>query len=473
MKKIVLSLAGVLAATAFAPEAAAIPGFARQTGMACTACHAQHFPVLNSFGRAFKAGGYTMMGAQGKVEGEHLSIPDTLNASLVMKMRYQKDNTAGGEAQFDNTAGGAAVALAPNKLGDGQWQIMDEFALFFGGRIAENVGFIMEGNIMGPQLLAGFRMPFVFDMGAAKISVVPFTTDAMGAQMGYEQSSGGVYRANRWAEHRREVSAIQYNADRGPDGGGATGFAFVAQNDFGFASYTRWSPNYLMSPNGASATQDMSSSYFRLAVTPTVSDWAIVAGVGRMSGTSVFGGTAPQGSGIGVVETSVGTAGFKVDTDQTFFDFQAQGDVGGKELGVYAQYAKAPATANCNIYNMHVLGNGTTCRKPTDALAAGEIAASDRKAWTIGADYSVIPHVLSIGAAYRNAETGQRISAADAAIGYGEDVNAVTLTAVYDLYQNVAFHLNHSQYSGSGTNTRASTEVRQKHLTTFMLEAAW
>src|SRR3990172_1729051 len=94
MKKIVLSLAGVLAATAFAPEAAAIPAYARQVGMACTACHAQHFPVLNSFGRAFKAGGYTMMGAQGKVEGEHLSIPDTLNMSMIVKLRYLDNNTA-------------------------------------------------------------------------------------------------------------------------------------------------------------------------------------------------------------------------------------------------------------------------------------------------------------------------------------------------------------------------------------------
>ena len=62
MNKVILSLAGLLAAIAFAPEAAAVPSFARQTGMACNACHQQHFPVLSKFGQAFKAGGYTMMG---------------------------------------------------------------------------------------------------------------------------------------------------------------------------------------------------------------------------------------------------------------------------------------------------------------------------------------------------------------------------------------------------------------------------
>jgi len=73
MKKVALSLAGVLAAATFAPEASAVPAFARQTGMACSACHAQHFPILNGFGRAFKAAGFTMMGAQEKIEGDNIS----------------------------------------------------------------------------------------------------------------------------------------------------------------------------------------------------------------------------------------------------------------------------------------------------------------------------------------------------------------------------------------------------------------
>lgn len=426
MKKIVLSLAGVLAATAFAPEAAAVPSFARQTGMACTACHAQHFPILNSFGRAFKASGYTMMGAQGKVEGDHLSIPDTLNMSLVMKLRHQKDNRAG------------AAPLVNNTLGDGNWQMMDEFALFFGGRVADNIGFIIEGAMIGGggggvgNLAAGFRMPFVFDMGGAKLSIVPFTTDAMGPQMGYEQSSGGVYRANRWAEHRREISAIQYSADRGVDGGGASGFTFAAQNDMGFIALTKYNPSYMLGQ--ANAANDMDSNYIRIAATPTVSDWAMMIGVGRMSGTSK----------IGAGNTIIPTAAMLLDTDQTFFDFQAQGEVAGKELGVYLQHAKAPATANGNAYN------------PGRA-----VGLPDRKATTIGADYSVIPHVLSIGLGYRNADNGA------AATVNGDD--AWTLTGVYDLYQNVALHVNYSKYSGS-SRTAANA---QKNLTTFMLEAAW
>ena len=39
--------------------AKALPSFARQTQMSCTACHTS-FPELNSFGRQFKLNGYTL-----------------------------------------------------------------------------------------------------------------------------------------------------------------------------------------------------------------------------------------------------------------------------------------------------------------------------------------------------------------------------------------------------------------------------
>jgi hypothetical protein len=41
------------------PLAQAVPSFARQTGMACEACHTV-YPELNHFGRIFKASGYTL-----------------------------------------------------------------------------------------------------------------------------------------------------------------------------------------------------------------------------------------------------------------------------------------------------------------------------------------------------------------------------------------------------------------------------
>ena len=419
MKKIVLSLAGALAATAFAPEAAAIPAYARQVGMACNACHAQHFPVLNSFGRAFKASGYTMMGAQGKVEGEHLSIPDTLNMSMIVKLRYLEDNTAG--------AVGSLNTVAATK-GDGQMQMFDEFALLVGGRIAENVGVFMEGQMLETGPFIGIlRMPFVWDMGGAKLSVVPFAADGGSAMVGYELSSGGVLRANRWSESRDATSAVQYNRNIES----AAGIAFVAQNDMGFINVTPFTTDFGFKDQGE-VSSAMKSTYIRIAATPTVGDWAMVVGLGKMSGSSA------NISGAGTTQTAVQTV-----TDQTFFDFQAQGEVGGKELAVYAQHSKAPMTA--------IVGAQSAYNKKN---------VTDKKATTIGVDYSVIPHVLSIGAAYRNATNG------GAATANGD--NAWTVQAVYDLYQNVALHANYSKMSGS-----AHTATSQNNLTTLMLEMAW
>jgi len=415
MKKIVLSIAAVMAAAAFAPEASALPAFARQTGMACSACHFQKFPVLNSFGRAFKAAGYTMMGAQGKIEGEHLSIPDTLNAAILAKVRYQKDNGPRTPQ----------IAGAMNTPSDGMLQFGDEFSLFFGGRIAENIGFLFEGNTasVGGALLAGFKMPIGFEVGAARLSVTPFTTDALGAMYGFELSSGGVMRANRWAEHRTETSAVQYvNVAQA-----STGVTVSAQNDMGYITATKFAPAFAMGANGGAVpSYDMKNNYFRIAATPTVGDWAMVAGAGSFSGTSA--------------------AGLANETRATFFDLQAHGEVAGNEMGVYAQHATAPASTllTTNLFN------------------AGLNA---RKATTIGVDYSVIPHTLHIGAAYRNAKTGGVVGA--------DGDNAITLTAVYDLAQNVALHLNHSSYSGSSRTATLAVPQPVTALTTFMLEAAW
>jgi len=56
---IALRFALVFLAAAFPPQSMAVPSFARQTGMACVACHV-NFPELTPFGRFFKLTGYTL-----------------------------------------------------------------------------------------------------------------------------------------------------------------------------------------------------------------------------------------------------------------------------------------------------------------------------------------------------------------------------------------------------------------------------
>ena len=412
MKKVALSLASVLAAATFAQEASAIPSFARQTGMACNACHQQHYPVLNGFGQAFKAAGYTMMGSQEKVEGEHISIPAVLNGSMLLKARYQKSTTTGA----------AADAVGGDTTNSGQWQIPDEFSLFFGGRVADadalKIGFMFEGNTAGAMLVAGLKVPVVYDLGSVKLMAIPYLTDALGSSYGFEQSSTGAVRGVRWAEHRKDISAQQYlNTD-----GAATGFAFVALHEMGYINVSRWAPAFTA---GAGAAQTLSATYLRVAATPTIADWAINTGVQSWTGTVVAGG-----------------AGNLVDNkfDTMALDFQAFGNVAGMETAVYSTYGKTGKTSV--------------------VTATGGFNA-DRNAFTVGADVSVIPHILHIGAAVRTATR-------NASTTKLKD-NSITGTVVYDLAQNVALHLNHSIRSGDVADA-GSTE---KNLTTMMLEAAW
>ena len=446
MKKAVFSMAGVMLTTAFMPEAYAIPSFARQTNMTCESCHAQHVPILNGFGQAFKAAGYPLMGTQGKVEGDRLSIPNTLNASMRIKARYQKSN------------GNAVDNIHGDSTNSGQWQVPEEFSLFFGGRIAENVGFFFEGNTAASHLVSGFRLPVAFSVDNAKLSAIPYMTDSLGASYGYEQASTGAVRNVRWAEHRKEISAQQYV---GTDGAG-TGVAFVAQNDSGYLNFSRWAPAF-MARSGAA--QVFSSNYLRIAATPTLStaatgDWAIHIGA-QFWGGSNYAPDPQQPSPTLTLK--------KVDTRANAFDFQAFGQVGGKDLGIYATWAKSPAgsLAKPNILNVgNSITNGTNPAGPADPNL---YRVNDRKAWTIGAEYSLIQHTLHIGGAYRRAYNGGATGALGV-LGDNPTDNATTITCVYNLSQNAELHLNHSIYSGTLYNT---PQPNGNQLTTVMLEASW
>ncbi|MDD2700628.1 MAG: hypothetical protein PHH36_05255 [Sideroxydans sp.] len=415
MKKIALSLAGVMAAVAFAPEASAIPAFARQTGMACSACHAQHFPVLNGFGRAFKSAGFTMMGSQEKVEGEHLSIPSTLNAAVLLKVRYQKTNGPdGGE-------------LSGASTNTGQWQFPDEYSLFFGGRVADNgavkVGMMMENNLKASMMAAGLRVPVVVETDSAKLSLIPFTTDSLGAFYGYTESSNALNRAIRWAENRTQVFAHQFS---GIGDGAATGLAFVAHSDMGYINVSRFAPTF------ASATQ-MSSTAVHIAATPTIADFATVISAEVVSGESYVGTTVAD----------------KRATKGTGLSAQAHGELAGMETGLYFAYSVAAKS---------------------DAAVANQFNSSttnDKKATQIGADFTVIPHTLSLGANYLAGKNGA-----------GETENYFTVTGVYDLAQNVALVANYTIGSGSAFDAGASKDAsvvgsEGKNLLTLMLESAW
>ena len=396
---------------AFSSESQAVPAFARQVGVSCTTCHFQHYPALNAFGRAFKASGYTQIGSQGKIEDEGLSLPDTLNASLVTKVRLQRTD--------GNTKIGTDVE------GIGELQFPDEAALLIAGRAGEHVGFLLEMQMADPDApaFATFKMPFSFEVGDGHFEFVPYVTDALGASVGFEVLKTGAVRNQRTFEERDAVSAQQYIGTATA----AEGFAFVYYTDMFHVNATLWGPA------AACATSLKSlSNYVRVAATPQVAGWDL--GVGGQ----YWGGTTELGDGAS--GTNAGNT--KVDTKAWAIDFQAQGMAGAMPLGVYLTYGSADATSagsTANLFNSEV---------------------NARTAATLTAELGVIPNKVTVGAGYRLGDNGKDTANKD---------NAALLAATYQVAQNVQVQLDYRMLSGDANDASGA----KKNRTTLMLFSAF
>ncbi len=408
MKKLIFFTFSVILLTLFclAPRSSwAIPSFARQTGFACNTCHYQHYPSLNAFGRAFKANGFTMVGGQSLVEGDFLSLPAVLNASVVTKIRFQKT-----DGENDNSG--------TNK---GEFQFPDEAALFLGGRIGEHIGFLLEGQMAdaGSSMFANFKAPIGTDIKTVHVELVPFTTDALGPQFGFELLNTGAVANIRVLEHKTGISAIQFVGLHHA----AQGFAFVGYHNTGYINYTMWQPE-----NGTSDSGPF-MHYVRLVGTRTIAGWDLAVGGQVWLGTTKLGGNTREKA-----------EGWAVDA-------QAQGSLVGMPLGVYFNYAVAQATKvdkPMNIFNSN----------PGDA-----------RAWSILAELGVLPGRVTFGAGYRSGNTG--------ALGPSEE-SAVTLGMTYLLTQNFELQVNHSLNSGDFFNVPANNELANgDQLTTLMIFAAF
>ncbi|MDE2309317.1 MAG: hypothetical protein KGL01_00645, partial [Betaproteobacteria bacterium] len=423
MKKVILSLAGALAATAFAPEASAIPAFARQMGVACQACHFQHFPELNSFGRAFKNSGFTLIGAQPKIEGEHLSIPATLNMSILATAGYENVSNSGTVATALTPATTNGKFFVPNSGG--------ELSLFVAGRISENFGFLTE--LAGTIGTSPFKLPMLWEVGGGNTRVglvavgnnfpaYSFETLNTGAASTHRlMGNAGPASGTVLKTHIAVTGAAQYLGTSDMKGNGVS---FVANGDMGFVNLGKYDLTAVFAPSNTNA---MSTTYARGAYIFNAGGWDSAIGIQSFTGSA----------GAPLLATAA------VDTKATIIDGQMQGEAGGMPLGLYASYGRAPASASGNAYNGGALN--TTVLNRT---------ASDRKSFNIAGELGVIPNKATLQLAYRSANDGSgSANAALAAGGRGDRDNALMLGATYELAQNVGLYLTYTTQSGSAWNT--------------------
>jgi hypothetical protein len=128
------------AALAWMGNANAVPSYSRQMNMECSGCHTR-FPQLNSFGRAFKLGGYTLAGSpqiEGKDENKRTVVG--LDSLPPVSLMFQTSLT-----HTSRSAGTQNPDV----------QFPQQLSLFVAGRIAPQMGAFLqltyeqEGNHFG------------------------------------------------------------------------------------------------------------------------------------------------------------------------------------------------------------------------------------------------------------------------------------------------------------------------------------
>lgn len=296
-------------------SAYATPSFSRQMGVSCTACHSQNsYPALNAYGRKFKASGFTLMGKQGLIEnseangsekGNLLSLPDTLNASFIVKIRAQDGDESKRKFEFP-----------------------DEAAVIIGGRVSKHIGTFIEIGYNADEdkfTLANFKLPITYDFNEYTLGLVPYRTEGFGAAASFEVLNTGAVRGSRVLEDRKTISAQQYIGTATE----AEGLGVYLYTDLWHVVYSAYLPTI-------GTVNDYSPAhYFRAAMTPTVGAWDLGFGL------QVWTGTADS--------TETG----KMKTDAYAVDFQAMGNMNDVPLSFFATYANAKNDVD-SIYNTGV-----------------------------------------------------------------------------------------------------------------------
>jgi hypothetical protein len=108
----------------------AVPGYSRQTGLACAACHTS-FPELNSFGRQFKLNGYTLTNIK-TIDAPIDSVRNMLNllktppiSGMIMSSFSSVNKTVPGTLNHDV-------------------EFPQQFSMFYSGQVTPHIGTFIQ-----------------------------------------------------------------------------------------------------------------------------------------------------------------------------------------------------------------------------------------------------------------------------------------------------------------------------------------
>ncbi len=114
----------------------ALPTFARQTGLACSACH-NNFPELTAMGRTFKAHGYTTLAVQDALEekGTDKQAPLYINRTFPLSVMFQTSFTRTNDKQ---------PSTQNNDV-----EFPQQLSIFLAGEITPHIGAFLQATYNG------------------------------------------------------------------------------------------------------------------------------------------------------------------------------------------------------------------------------------------------------------------------------------------------------------------------------------
>jgi hypothetical protein len=135
-------------------QAQAVPSFARQTGMDCTACHTV-WPELTPFGRTFKLTGYTM-----SKSGKKYQFPPPLAGLAQFSFTHTNKEFPPGTAPNDSQAN--------DNVG-----IPQELSIYYAGKIYDKLGAFIQGTYDGLEQKFSMDMTDIRLANTGKIAGKP------------------------------------------------------------------------------------------------------------------------------------------------------------------------------------------------------------------------------------------------------------------------------------------------------------
>lgn len=406
-------------------SAEAIPGFARQMGMECSACHAQNMPMLNRFGREFARSGFTMSSMSGPetlIEGSEigLGLPAVLNGSAVLRASYTLSSNDG-----NNTGKGSGNTTVTDR---GVLGVFDRSILFFGGRFAENVGGIAklsgDGNVSTSFGLSG-KVTIAYDMFEGIGGITLYSEGGTGPFSGMESYNTGLYTPLRMFQNSKSTNAAQTT---GVGSGAATGLQAYYGGAGLFASLG------LYVPAQNSSGLDIGGSlipFGRIAYEILAGSWTFTPGAYGIKGSAKMSQEVLSGNPTGDLVT--------IEKEAYGIDLQVEGTLADMPTMIILQ---------C------VLKNETTF-DPSTITHLGNLRAEDDRAVSLEFQLNPISR-LGLKAAVLSYETK------DESVGQGKltiDKNSYSLGVNYGFRQNLLFDVEYTYTDPSDSTYDTSSDL--------------